>query len=706
VSLSSLAKYVTAERPIDISHLPEDRQELVREINDQAREANDGIDVIQVGGIFADLVKVFQKLDPTQDLRSDTAAYQAGFEDWGYEPRSGDKDMGERLIVRRLEGENLRDAAIDAIKAIAEQGEGFDEPSDNTESHFERFLFVYEELREAQNGNPDWQPAWPLTTNPNTTGPRKKPPRKSCPVTTAEEDQLTSGRITNPRSHAWAQLFNLRYRMLLNYLQHFLLFNEDSSQARLYLESGDRTPRGLLLIWTFNEMRRVKRIAERLVEMPKDKPDGDENAGPPFELPFTLNLPDRDTDRWRTHYDVSKRSSTHIQEQIQGKYPEDKDDPFLQDLLKADEATRGYMKALALGQPLPLQATMFQKVVRILEEAVRGFDIGFHGNFWHCLTRDEFVNDSIPRVGKLISDDLDPDTSPLIHRLEGKTAGGTPVPRMPRSRPPVPAQRIEFIRDWIASDGPDNEPPNKPGIVREGNRCEAQVEPPAPEPQPPVEEPIDPQSAREQMVQLLRSKRPLAEIVHVNVAAGDTTLAALFEAEAYDAILAHLQTAESALPPFAGTPLVIAGKPEDSGFYKQANEGVMRGAFQPEELSVIHRWITSLQATSETPEGSPERKMLDLIRQKRDQGAINPIHAGVTVGQSNLSNLFQQMQYSAILEYLKVGTSREGNPLIVAGKPEESVFFQKITNGGMRSFFDQQSEVPIVRDWIMSLVEQ
>jgi hypothetical protein len=52
---------------------------------------------------------------------------------------------------------------------------------------------------------------------------------------------------------------------------------------------------------------------------------------------------------------------------------------------------------------------------------------------------------------------------------------------MPFFRPPVPEERIRFIRQWISAACPDNAPPGQQGIRREGN--------PTPEPIGPVEPP-------------------------------------------------------------------------------------------------------------------------------------------------------------------------------------------------------------------------
>jgi hypothetical protein len=245
LSLGSLAKYVTAERPIVFTGHPD--EPLIRRIDCEAFQANDRVRVIQVGGIFKDLREVFtDKLEP-EDFRTDTDEYQAHFDDWGYQPWQSNLH-GEPLIVRTLRGPDLRASAVEAIDAIAEQGEGFDVSTAGPESHFERFLSLYKEfasVRESLSGiGSDWEPTWAVATNPNTTG-RRKPARKgTCPVSYSLENDvqlgLKSSRIENKQAKAWARLFNMRYRMLLNYLQHFLLQTdgryEDSGDRRLHVD--------------------------------------------------------------------------------------------------------------------------------------------------------------------------------------------------------------------------------------------------------------------------------------------------------------------------------------------------------------------------------------------------------------------------------------------------------------------------------------
>lgn len=145
------------------------------------------------------------------------------------------------------------------------------------------------------------------------------------------------------------------------------------------------------------------------------------------------------------------------------------------------------MQALAEGHDIPAGSlpSDFQKVVRILDEAVRGFTIGPpHSNFWAGKTRDAFLETSPIPGGPVVLHNpdgginTDPDTSPLVRRLESP-----PRTRMPRFRPPVPPERIGFIRQWISDGAPDNDLPGQIGLVRERDpRPEPSTPPPPPPP--------------------------------------------------------------------------------------------------------------------------------------------------------------------------------------------------------------------------------
>jgi hypothetical protein len=493
LSLDSLAKYVRAESPlVPPDNFPE--QALLVQLGEDAKRSNDGRPVNHVGPIFTRLQQLFRGGDDglrDDDFRLDRHPLQAKSEDWGLEPRS--LAIGESLIVDSFDvadAAQARALAADAVEKIGAQGEGFDLPSGGpgqSESHFERFLDIYHRFKELSDA--DVKVTWPVTETPNTTEAPTEPATPKAALTrmvdVVEEAYTVRGRITHPRTRAWAQLFNLRYRLLLGCLSHFLRMSQELYVAGPGPQRGDRTARGFLMIWTFTEMRRLKKIAGKLVQLPlHDPPDGT-NAGPPFELPYTLNLPNAEEDRWRMHLDVSRASVRLIQERLQPNDAPDEGDGFLEDLVALDKETQVIMQSLAAGTGVPPGSlpTDFQKAVLILEEAVRGFDFppgAEHTAFWAGKTREAFVNTTSPArllartpQGEL---DFNPDRSTLIKILDGQLPT---LPQMPRFRPPVPSERFEFLRDWIAGQCRDNDPPGEVGLRRERD----------PAPEPPVEPP-------------------------------------------------------------------------------------------------------------------------------------------------------------------------------------------------------------------------
>lgn len=489
LTLDSAAKYVIAESPLELSPAMSDEDKaLLEQIGRDAVRSNDGHEIRHVGSIFERLAHLIGNLTDA-DLRLDTVGRQATFEDWGYQP--GTPELGEALIVESFPGPDLaqvRAAAVAAVRRISAQGEGFDlEPPGpaGSESHFERFFDVYQRLQELSSAGV--VVTWPVAENPNTTPAPAGRPAAADMVAVAREAQASKGRITHLRSRAWGQLFNLRYRMLLGYLSHFLRLDQD-----LYLDEpgdrrGDRTARGLLLIWTFDEMRRLKKIATKLVQLPKDDPPSPLHAGPPFELPYTLNLPDDEPQRWRTHLDVSRAALRLVREQLQPDEQTDDRDDFLDDLLRRDEEIQVVIRALAEGGDVPAQSlpSDFQKTVRILEDAIRGFTIGGpHAHFWAGKTRDQFLGAFGPPVNRNPDGtlDTDPNNSRLVQRLEGTAPGN----RMPRFRPPVPGARIGFIRQWIADGCPDNDPPGQIGLNHERDPRPEPPTPPTPTPEGPL----------------------------------------------------------------------------------------------------------------------------------------------------------------------------------------------------------------------------
>ncbi len=470
LSVHSLAKYITAERPASKPDaLDQQTWQRLQDIARIARCANDGRPIQHVGAIYERLLELFSNQEEglkDQDFQTDRIDFQATWDDWGYD-QDLSSDRSRRVHVDSFEGSNpssLRTQAVKALETIANQGEGYGSMID---SHFERFFQLYDDFLQLQQEGVEC--VWPVATNPST-----RPPRP----TRIEKEQLEEsiraafeerGYIENCRARNWGHLFNFRYRLLLAFLIHFLKI----TGRRFFFsgpDKGDRTTRGLLLLWAFDEMRHLKKIAQKMVRLPLRQDYDGVTAGAPFQLPYTLELADLEQDRWRVHLDVVQASLRLVDKALVVDGSPDHSDPFLQDLQVSDRERISILEALASGQCIPARARpqSFQKVARILEEAVRGFSIDAHGNFWAGINRDLFVQLHMfnqPFIRRNEDDDcqLTAERSGLVSRLESSSKVG----KMPRYRPLVDKSRQEFVREWIDAQAPDNQPSGQIGVHHE-----------------------------------------------------------------------------------------------------------------------------------------------------------------------------------------------------------------------------------------------
>lgn len=109
----------------------------------------------------------------------------------------------------------------------------------------------------------------------------------------------------------------------------------------------------------------------------------------------------------------------------------------------------------------------FEKTKQILDDAVGGQDFAAHGAFWRGLTRDQFVVHSVfgfPLLSRTNDGGFIGVGSNLVKALKGEAPFGSDVGtagalfrRMPGGRDPVPADRIEFISNWIDDGCPEDE---------------------------------------------------------------------------------------------------------------------------------------------------------------------------------------------------------------------------------------------------------
>jgi hypothetical protein len=398
--------------------------------------------VNQVGAIYARVMQLLAAPDESgeprltdEDFLPGVRSHQAHYDNWGGEAS---------VLVPELYD---RAGALKAIAELAEQGEGL-EDAQEVPSHFQRLLAIYREFPESG----EWEPTYAVPADPNTG--------TSDGIIVRDQ----AGRITHPEALQWAELFNLRYRLLLSFIAHFL-----QTEGPVLDANAEYTGRGYLNQWAFDEMRRMSDIATKLAKLPREAtaPNGEESpsrAGAPFEMPYTLNLPDREQDRWRTHIDVLDACLTL--EQAIAASSGSADDRLLRELATEDVHAIAVARAMMRGERLPGRNTGFAKVVRLLESAVRGFRVGAHHNFWRNVTRDEFISMSVfgyPLVARRDDGGFDAAGSNLIKALRGEppfdaadpSEDPSRFPRMPAEHPPMAPEAIEYIYKWIEAGCPD-----------------------------------------------------------------------------------------------------------------------------------------------------------------------------------------------------------------------------------------------------------
>jgi hypothetical protein len=315
---ASLATYVCAESPPGWSGPEADR------IKQQAGCAA-GQEVNQVGALYRRLAAILADKEriPDAAFQAATLPYQASWDEWGRGYTRGERgqDSGNVPDTKAAEllilGVHSRDSALQALNMIGEQGEAFRqvdpgvwsaEGDDEGEtSHFRKFLTIHREIEELPEADRE-KISRPVADNPRTAH-RLNEPLLAATALAADGSTLTGAReqlgheITDPVAARWGHLFNLRYRMLLVDVAHALKLSGP-------LDNGTTlTARGAVVHRTFGEMYNLRAVAGMLVRLPLE-PGGAGGlcAGPPFEMPYTLELPDRESDRWLVQRDLLQAS--------------------------------------------------------------------------------------------------------------------------------------------------------------------------------------------------------------------------------------------------------------------------------------------------------------------------------------------------------------------------------------------------------------
>ncbi|MEA2195020.1 MAG: hypothetical protein QOG42_1454 [Solirubrobacteraceae bacterium] len=232
------------------------------------------------------------------DFHAESVAFQADPQDW---------QVGHLRVHRGPD----RAAAVQAIRDVGEQGEG---PTGADElSHFARFLGIFRgDAERVAFPAGAWLPTRDVPTDPKL------------------ED------IGDPATLRWAELADLRYALLLGFVEHYLLATVEDRQV--------------FIGWIFAEMRsRLGFIARELTAMPRG-PDG--IAAVPFTLPAQLHLPGDEAARWSLHAERTQAAIAKVEEMLAGDETAVRK-RYLTDLRDSDAARLELMRNLVSARPIP-----------------------------------------------------------------------------------------------------------------------------------------------------------------------------------------------------------------------------------------------------------------------------------------------------------------------------------------------------------------
>jgi hypothetical protein len=368
LSLGSLAIYVFAEMPEVWEHDNDDKEEIIRRAQQQAQAfgGSSRPAVNRVGIIYKTLIQILadHRRIPDAAFHADSVPQQASWDEWGRGYHGGPRVANVMVDVVAT-----RDEALDALRKIASQGESPNAPTRAFEgypdgerppaavrlqhrlrraeekaetpvpgdarqrdpSHFERFLCIYRDYVRTTRRK-KWNAAHTVLVNP------------------AAAAQAGCNEITDAASKCWANLFNLRYRMLLTYLTHTLLI------ARQDEDGEAPSIRGAVMHRVFTEMYNLKTVAGILVRRPAGAADG-VRAGPPFQMPYTLALPATPRNRWLLHKDLILEARSLRRELLKlPGAPSREEAGYLAAMADIDSQTKAWLDRLVEGGVLRRRA--------------------------------------------------------------------------------------------------------------------------------------------------------------------------------------------------------------------------------------------------------------------------------------------------------------------------------------------------------------
>jgi hypothetical protein len=156
-------------------------------------------------------------------------------------------------------------SAINALDTVVKQGEGA--RADSKDSHYSRFRGIYEEYLALKQTYPDFEPAYPVLSNPFS----RTPPEAMGEVNLID-DELTV-RVSD--------LFNETYGAMLNLLGRFFIADEESdAEASTLCDASLEVMKGA-----------IHPLGELLVSLPAGPGHPRLNAGPSFVVRTMHALP-------------------------------------------------------------------------------------------------------------------------------------------------------------------------------------------------------------------------------------------------------------------------------------------------------------------------------------------------------------------------------------------------------------------------------
>ncbi len=188
-----------------------------------------------------------------------------GFEDIGDKLFIGPPDAQASGIFRNMKQVTDVNSAVEVIELIVIQGEG--SPADREDSHFAKFVDIYEDYLAEREKDPDFQPARPVIDNP---------------LLNLHQDNTVPGAniITNSLSRDVVEIFVALYEVMLQILLRFFAHTNESEEQMYILKSA------FINLMPFG----ISPLAKAITQLPVGDNHPNLNAGPSFEVYADVQL--------------------------------------------------------------------------------------------------------------------------------------------------------------------------------------------------------------------------------------------------------------------------------------------------------------------------------------------------------------------------------------------------------------------------------